>query len=127
VTKISLFCPDWPSGCPDCIWVTLKFSIQSVWIGIWFLTIFGVLCQIVQNGSYYTVKGNVSLKGAVFICIKCYQSYISPNLLQLTTFLQFRLASSILPQSPYFFICIFRLDVVLINMNFARFLIAWRN
>ena len=47
--------------------------------------------------------------------------------LQLTTFLQFRLASWILPQSPYLFHLYFCLDVVLTTMNSARFLIAWRN
>ena len=43
-----------------------------------------------------------------------------------STFLQFHLVSSILPQSPYFFFGIFCLDVVFTDMNFLRFLIAQR-
>src|SRR5882762_3964838 len=52
--------------------------------------------------------------------------YHQTTFLQLTTFLQFCLASSILPQSPYFFLWYFSLDVVFTDMNFSSFIIAWR-
>ena len=44
-----------------------------------------------------------------------------------TTFLQSRLISSILPQTSYFFLWFFCLDVLFINMNFSRFLLHGEN
>ena len=52
--------------------------------------------------------------------------YHQTTFLQLTTFLKSHLASSILPQTSYFFLWYFCLDVLFTNMNFSRFLLLWQ-